>query len=154
MSLHPELVTFQRRLETTGVVVAVHADHLCVRLPLLASVRVRYDGARLAFDPRFGTSSRTMATASALLGSTAAVAVLVFSGVGLPIVVGVGVLAVLGSAYDTMRYVVTESAITRVALLWAGRPSIDSVAALGTGPARPLHADASLETVQARLHVE
>jgi len=154
MTLHPELVSFQRRLEAVGTVAAVHADHLCVRLPLLASVRVRYDGDRLTFDPRFGASSRTMASVSALIGSTAVVAALIGWGVDLPFIVGAGILGVLGAVYDTMRYVVTESAMTRVVLLWAGSSPTAGVGAIGSGPPSPVHADAPRETIAARLHVE
>ena len=155
MTLHPELVAFQRRLEAVGVVAAVHSDHVCVRLPLLTSVRVRYDGARLAFDSRFGAASSTVSTASSLLGATAAVAALIFISAPLPYVVGIGVLGTLGAVFDAMRYVVTESAVTRVALLWSAFTGTAAApGALGAGPARPIHPGVAGETVRPSLHVE
>jgi hypothetical protein len=150
--LHPELLDFQRRLDAAGVVVAVHSDHLCVRLTLLASVRVRYDGTRLAFEPRFGAVPRATATASTFFAGTAGIIALIVTGAALPMTIGVGVLGVLGSAFDVMRYVVTESAITRVTMLWATRSEASIPGILGSGPARPMHAGG--ETVRAPLHVE
>jgi hypothetical protein len=141
--LHPELARFQRRLEAGGTVVAVHADHLCVRLPLLVSLRVRYDGERLAFDPRFGAVSRGTATIAIFGVMNAAVVGAALGGVALPVVVAVGTIGVLAAAYEGLRYIVTESAITRVTLLWSSRadaPGAPPLAALGTGPAEPLQA--------------
>ena len=155
MTLHPELVEFQRRLEAVGVVAAVHSDHVCVRLPLLTSVRVRYDGARLAFEPRFGAATRGLATMSTFFAATAGVCALVFNGFALPYVVGIGVLGTLGAVFDAMRYVVTESAVTRVALLWSAFTGAAAAPeALGAGPARPIHPGAAGETVRPSLHVE
>jgi len=153
VTVHQDLVSFQRRLEAAGVVAAVHADHLCVRPPLLSSVRVRYDGARLTFDPRSGAVSRTLGTATVVLASIVAVAAVIAWGVALPTVVGVGVLAALSGVFDVMRYVVTESAITRVSLLWAGRGPA-AVGALGEGPAQSPHVGMPAETVRAPLRGE
>jgi hypothetical protein len=150
--LHPELVNFQRRLDAAGVVVAVHSDHLCVRLTLLASVRVRYDGTRLTFEPRSGAASRAAATVVTLFAGTGGVIGLIVTGAALPMTIGVGILGVLGSAFDVMRYVVTESAITRVTMLWATHAEPSAPGALGSVPARPRHAGG--ETVRDPLHVE
>lgn len=139
VALHPELTGFATRLEAAGIVAAVHADHLCVRLPLLASVRVRYDGARLAFEPRFGAVSRTVATMSTLGSVSALLVGMTLSGIAVPALVAVGGLGALAGAYDVMRFVVTESAITRVTMLWAGTRE-RSTAQLGAGPATPLAA--------------
>lgn len=155
MTLHPDLLDFQRRLDAVGVVAAVHSDHVCVRLPLLTSVRVRYDGARLAFEPRFGAATRGLATMSTFFAATAGVCALVFNGVALPYVVGIGVLGTLGAVFDAMRYVVTESAVTRVALLWSAFVGAAAApGALGAGPARPIHPGVAAETVRPSLHVE
>lgn len=154
MTLHPELVSFERRLQEAGVVAALHADHVCVRLPLLTSVRVRYDGARLTFDPRFGASSRTASTATAFVAASSVIVGMAVVGTDLPVLMAAGTISVLASAYDVMRYIVTESAISRVMLLWSGRHSAETVVAIGSGPARPVRADAGAETVRAPLHVE
>ena len=139
--LHPDLLGFERRLAAVGMVTAVHSDHLCVRLPLLASVRVRYDGARLSFDPRFGAASRTLAVVSTLISVSALVAGMTVAGIALPALVAVGAIGALAIAYDVMRFVVTESAITRVTMLWSARVPADTVRELDSGPAWPVHAD-------------
>lgn len=155
MSLHPELIDFQRRLEAVGVIAAVHADHVCVRLPLLTSVRVRYDGARLAFEPRFGAASRVVATMATYFAASGAVLALAVTGTALPYVVSIGVLGTLAGVYDAMRYVVTESAVTRVALLWSAfRGTEPATGALGSGPARTVHPGGAGETIRPPLHVE
>jgi hypothetical protein len=152
--LHPELARFQRRLESAGTIVAAHADHLCVRLPLLISLRVRYDGERLAFDPRFGAASRGTATITTFGVMNAAILGAALGGVALPLVVAVGTIGVMAAAYEGLRYIVTESAITRVTLLWGTRDAARadeqgdavSAAVLGSGPAEPLRAGAAADT--------
>lgn len=148
MALSPELTRFASRLEAAGIVTAAHADHLCVRLPLLASVRVRYDGARLSLEPRFGAVSRTVATMSTLGSVSALLVGMTLSGIAVPALVAIGGLGALAGAYDVMRFVVTENAITRVTMLWAGtgeRPS----AQLGAGPATPPAVAVERDRVQA-----
>jgi hypothetical protein len=152
MPLHPELVSFQRRLEASGTVVAVHADHLCVRLPLLVSLRVRYDGQRLAFDPRFGAVSRMTGTMTTFSVVNVAVVGSAFAGIALPAVVAVCTVGVLAAAYEGLRYIVTESAITRVALLWGARA--DPSAALGSGPGQPFRTPAAADPVHAERRAE
>jgi hypothetical protein len=157
MALHPELLGFQRRLESSGMVVAAHGDHLCVRLPLLISLRVRYDGERLSFDPRFGAASRGTATVATFGVMNAAVVGAALSGVALPLVVAVGSIGAMAAAYEGLRYIVTESAITRVALLWAARsgPAASaSPGALGSGAAEPLRADARADPLRVRMREE
>jgi hypothetical protein len=152
MPLHPELVSFQRRLEASGTVVAVRADHLCVRLPLLVSLRVRYDGQRLAFDPRFGTVSRMTGTIATFGAVNVAVVASALAGIALPAVVAVCTVGVLAAVYEGLRYVVTESAITRVALLWGARA--DPAGALGSGPAQPFRTPAAADPVHAERRAE
>lgn len=117
--LHPELLAFQARLEAAGFVAVRHADHVCVRLALLCSVRVRYDGARLTFEPRVGAASRTAVSVSTFGIAVAAVTGLVGTAAALPFVVAAGTLSALGVGWDALRYVLTEGAITRATLLWA-----------------------------------
>jgi hypothetical protein len=154
MTLHLELARFQHRLESAGTVVAPHADHLCVRLPLFISLRVRYDGERLAFDPRFGVVSRGTATMAIFGVMNAAVVGALVAGVAPPVMIAVGTIAVLAAAYETLRYVVTESAITRVSLLWGMRHEASVPAALGMGPAEPVHAGAGADPLRVRVRDE
>jgi hypothetical protein len=153
MALHAELSEFQRRLESSGAVVAAHADHLCVRLPMLISLRVRYDGERLSFDLRYGIVSRAVATTGVLVAANAVIVGAVVTGAALPVVVAVSAIGVLAGVYETMRYVVTESAISRVALLWGTRPGASAPAQLAGGSAWPPDR-APAETVRASRHVE
>ena len=134
MSLHPELADLQHRLDRLGVVAVEHPDHLCVRLPLLCSVRVRYDGARMTCEPRFGALERTRATAVTIGGGALGAATfLAFAGLT-PATVAAGFLVGLAGAYDVMRYVLTESTVTRVQTLWAARHA--GVAAAPAAPER------------------
>jgi hypothetical protein len=116
----PEIAALGADLERIGAVVAPHRDHLCVRLPLFASVRVRVDDrGRLSCEPMFGPLPRTRAF---LLGTTTLTAL---AGAALythadfaPIVAFVAVMSGLGSV---CRFVLTENCITRVQMLWAAR---------------------------------
>jgi hypothetical protein len=136
--LHPELLRFGRQLEAVGMVATVHADHLCVRLPLLASVRVRYDGARLTLEPRFGAASRTMATLSTFGSVSALIVGMTAAGIAVPALVAVGSLGALAGIYDVIRFVVTDGAITRVTTLWSLPSAPASRDVLTSGPAVPL----------------
>lgn len=133
MPLHPDLVELQHRLHRLGVVAVEHADHVCVRLPLLSSVRVRYDGERLTCEPRFGALGRTAATVVAIGGGgLGAATFLALAGIT-PATLAGGFLVGLAGIYEVMRYVLTESAVTRVQTVWEARP------ASGATPARVAH---------------
>ena len=149
VAIHPELAGFERRLHAAGIVTAVHADHLCVRLPLLASVRLRYDGERISFEPRFGAASRTLAAMSTIGSASALVVGMTVAGIALPAVVAVGALGMLASASDVMRFVITENAITRVTLLWAAARN-GAPREIGAGPAVPIARDVTRDPVRAR----
>jgi len=134
--LHPDLVELQHRLRRLGVVAVEHPDHVCVRLPLLSSVRVRYDGERLACEPRFGALGRTAATVVTVGGGgLGAATFLALAGIT-PATLAGGFLVGLAGIYEVMRYVLTESAVTRVQALWEARP------ASGATPARVAHGGA------------
>lgn len=143
MPLHPELVELQHRLQRLGVVAVEHSDHVCVRLPLLCSVRVRYDGARLTCEPRFGALGRTSATSVKLNGGAVGVATLLGTAGITPLTLAAGFLVGLAAAYDVIRYVLTESTVTRVMTLWEARhPGDTTPARVGAGGARELGAPA------------
>ena len=118
MELHPALLAFHTRLDAAGVVAARHSDHLCVRLDLLCSVRVRYDGQRLRCEARVGLVSRGLATVATFGIAAGAVAGAALLGAALPIVVTAGTLGALAAGAETLRYLLTEATITRVTLLW------------------------------------
>lgn len=146
-SLVPELAAFRVDLEELGYVVVPHGDHLCVRLPQFASVRVRLRDGALQFVPQFGPLRRQHSSALTLGGaSVVVVGALALTGVG-AVALGAAFIGVMLAARDVGRYVVTEGCITRLQLLWAARavPAVQSLA-----PTRPLGMD-SARTSTARI---
>jgi hypothetical protein len=120
----PEIAALRDDLERLGIVVAPHRDHLCVRLPLFASVRVRVDEqGRLDCEPMFGPLSRTRAVLfSTTLLTATALGLFYFTGVS-PLSVGAAFLSIMSGLGSVWRFVLTESCITRVQLIWAARMS-------------------------------
>ena len=118
----PEIAALRADLEHVGIVVAPHRDHLCVRLPLFASVRVRVDEqGRLDCEPMFGPLPRTRAL---LLGTTvlmtAAGGLLFFTGAS-PVALATAFVGIMSGLVNVCRFILTENCITRVQLLWAAR---------------------------------
>ena len=140
-NLLPELAAFRADLEELGYVVVPHGDHLCVRLPQFASVRVKLDADGLQFIPQFGPLRRNHSSALTLGGASAAViAALALTGVG-AVALGAAFLGTMLAARDVGRYIVTEGCITRLQLLWTARaagatPAPALGGTLGTGPSR------------------
>jgi hypothetical protein len=134
-TLVPELAAFRDDLEELGYIVVPHGDHLCVRLPQFASVRVRLPDDTLEFVRQCGPLRRHHSSALTLGGASAAViGALAFTGIG-ALALGVGFVGVMLAARDVGRYVVTEGCITRLQLLWAAR---SGAAARAPSPAKPL----------------
>src|SRR5688500_19062639 len=120
-NLVPELASFRDDLEDLGYVVVPHGDHLCVRLPQFASVRVKLGADGLQFIPQFGPLRRHHSSALTLGGASAAVAAaLALTGVG-AIALGAAFIGTMLAARDVGRYIVTEVAITRLQLMWTAR---------------------------------
>jgi hypothetical protein len=120
-NLVPELAAFRADLEALGYVVVPHGDHLCVRLPQFASVRVRLRDGSLQFVPQFGPLHRHHASALTLGGASVAVAAaLAVTGVG-ALALGAAFVGAMLAARDVGRYIVTEGCITRLQLLWTAR---------------------------------
>jgi hypothetical protein len=137
-SLVPELAAFRVDLEDLGYVVVPHGDHLCVRLPQFASVRVRLRDGALQFVPQFGPLRRQHSSALTLGGASAVVVgALALTGVG-ALSLGAAFVGVMLAARDVARYVVTEGCITRLQLLWAARSGGPLPA---SAPTRPLGID-------------
>lgn len=118
----PELAAFSTDLERLGVVVAPHRDHLCVRLPLFASVRVRVDDqGRLDCEPMFGPLPRTRAVLFSTTLLTVAAGGLLYTTGASPAALTAAFLAIMSAMGSAWRFVITESCITRIQLLWASR---------------------------------
>ena len=108
------LIELRQTLDRLGYVVVPHGDHLCVRLPLAASVRVYSSNGRLRLVSRFGPFGRmTGVLATAAVGVAALAGTLAMIGLG-PVALVVGFLAVVGLAHDGYRFVLTESCMTRL----------------------------------------
>lgn len=131
-SLDPALLTLRSELERLDYVVVPHGDHICVRLPLISSVRIRHNGDRFGFTPQFGPFRRSGGLLFTSGVSAAAVAGTAFA-VGLaPLTLVVGFLGVIALAHDACRFVITEGCLTRLQSVIAA-----STAARGT-PERTL----------------
>jgi hypothetical protein len=131
----PTLKRLANRLERLGMVTAPFADHVAVRLPLLCHVRVRIEQGRLRCEPYTGAVQRTRGTVLLLL----MFGLLLVSGFRREGVsaesMTMGFLAVLAFAWETFRYVLTESCITRVQALVLAEPWLldEEPAALAAG---------------------
>jgi hypothetical protein len=122
MITDPEIAALRSELEQLGVVVAPHRDHLCVRLPLFASVRVRVDEqGRLDCEPMFGPLNRTHALFASTTLLTAATGGLLYATGISPLAFGAAFLTIMSGLGSAWRFILTESCITRVQLLWAAR---------------------------------
>ena len=116
--LDPMLVDLRGRLQRLGYVVVPHGDHLCVRLPLLTSVRVRRGGdGELTFVPQFGPLRRSGGLFATSGVSSAAVATVALTAGAGPLMAVVAFLGVVALAHDACRFVLTEGAVTRLQLL-------------------------------------
>jgi hypothetical protein len=112
--LDPALLTLRAELEHLDYVVVPHGDHICVRLPLISSVRIRHSGDRFRFTPQFGPFRRSGGLLFTSALSTAAVAGTAFT-FGLdPATLVVGFLGVMALAHDACRFIITEGALTRL----------------------------------------
>jgi hypothetical protein len=120
----PEVAALRSELERLGIVVAPHSDHLCVRLPLFASVRVRVDEqGRLDCEPMFGMLSRTRALLVSTTVLTALGGGLLYTTGASPLALTVAFAGIMSAFGSVCRFVLTENCITRIQLLWMARKS-------------------------------
>lgn len=121
------------------MVVVEEPDHLNVRLPFFCSVRVYSDGDRLRFESYFGVVTRVKSTTLKLgVGTILAVASARY-GIGFAGVFAL--IAIVAGIYDSIRWQVTEHAITRIT-------TISALAAMETSPARRLAGMASSQLLR------
>ena len=113
---HPPapLARLEQKLQRLGYVVVPHGADLCVRLPLLCSVRLHEVEGRMRLVPKFGPLSR-----SAGLFTTSGVAIGAVAGsaltVGLaPITAIVAFGGIAALVMDACRFIVTEGCLTRL----------------------------------------
>ena len=122
--MHPTLTDLSEELDRLGYKVVSHGDHICVRLPLFSSVRVRLSDERFRFSAQFGPFGRT---GGLLL--TSGVSAVVVGGVALafgaaPVTLIAGFLGVVALAHDACRFVITEGALTRLQQLVAASSTL------------------------------
>lgn len=130
--LDPALLSLRSELEHLDYVVVPHGDHICVRLPLISSVRIRHEGDRFRFTPQFGPFRRSGGLLLTSGVSVAAVAGAAFT-VGLaPLTLVVAFLGVMALAHDACRFVITEGCLTRLQQI------IATTIGLHTAPERTL----------------
>lgn len=138
--LDPELLTLRSRLEQLDYVVVPHGDHICVRLPLISSVRIRHAENRFRFTPQFGPFRRSGALLFTSGVSAAAVAGAAFA-VGLaPLTLVVGFLGVMALAHDACRFVITEGCLTQLQTIIAASGSLEATTerAIARAPRTPV----------------
>jgi hypothetical protein len=120
-TLDPALTELSGELDRLGYKVVSHGDHLCVRLPLFASVRIRHSEGRFRFSSQFGPFGRTgglmftSVVTAAIVGGIA-----VATGVS-ALTILVGFVGVVALAHDACRFVITEGALTRLQQLASTR---------------------------------
>ena len=115
------LSQFQGELERVGLRVVPHRSHLCVRLPLFASVRVHVQDGELKLHLQTGPTGPGRLLAWTALSTTALVAVLaVMLGVtAITITAGFGGLALM--MIELGQLVLADGCATRLMLQWSGR---------------------------------
>jgi hypothetical protein len=108
------LLELRQTLDRLGYVVVSHGDHLCIRLPLAASVRVYSSQGQVRLVPQFGPFSRTGGLLTTSAGASAVVGATVFTLGVTPLAFLAGFLGVVAVAHDACRFVLTESCVTRL----------------------------------------
>ncbi len=115
MPIPAYLVDLRLRLEAAGMIVVEEPDHLNVRLPFFCSVRVYSNGERLRFESYFGVVTRVKST-TLKLGATSVLAV-ASAHYGIAYAGGIALLAVISGIYDSIRWQLTEHAVTRITMI-------------------------------------
>jgi hypothetical protein len=150
-SLDADLELLRTELERLDYVVVDHGDHICVRLPLVSSVRIRHTEGRYRFVPQFGPFRRSGALllTSGVSATAFGAAALMFGAA--PLTLLVGFLGVIALAHDACRFVLTEGCLTRLQQLIASSAALSSrseAPALGMPASqKPALADRSPSTI-------
>jgi hypothetical protein len=125
-SLDTDLEILRAELERLDYVVVPHGDHICVRLPLISSVRIRHSEGRFRFVPQFGPFRRSGGLLFTSGISVAAVGAAAFALGAAPLTFVVGFLGVVALAHDACRFVLTEGCLTRLQQLIASSGALSS----------------------------
>ncbi len=125
-SLDADLEMLRAELERLDYVVVRHGDHICVRLPLISSVRIRHADGRFRFVPQFGPFRRSGGLLLTSGVSAAAVGAAAFAFGVAPLTLVVGFLGMVALAHDACRFVLTEGCLTRLQQLIASSGALSS----------------------------
>jgi hypothetical protein len=125
-SLDTDLELLRAELERLDYVVVPHGDHICVRLPLISSVRIRHSGGRFRFVPQFGPFRRSGGLLVTSGVSVAAVGAAALAFGAAPLTIVIGFLGVVALAHDACRFVLTEGCLTRLQQLIASSGALSS----------------------------
>jgi len=114
-SLDSELEALSDELERLDYVVVEHGEWVCVRLPLISSVRIHHtpDG-HFRFVPQVGPFSRS---AGLFFTSGVSVAAVIASAIAYgtaPLTLIASFLGIVALAHDACRFVLTEGCLTRL----------------------------------------
>jgi hypothetical protein len=150
-ALDPDLELLRTELEQLDYVVVQHGDHICVRLPLVSSVRIRHSEGRFRFVPQFGPFRRSGGLLFTSGVSVAAVGAAAVAFGAAPLTLLVGFLGMVALAHDACRFVLTEGCLTRLQQLIASSGALSSgsgtVAPGMTLGQRPALSEKSLSTI-------
>ena len=121
-ALDPRLAVLSSELQRLDYIVVHHGDYICVRLPLISSVRIHHapDG-HFRFVPQVGPFNRStglFVTSGISAGAVGAAALMI--GLG-PLTFVLGFLGIVALAHDACRFAVTEGCLTRLHQLIAAR---------------------------------
>lgn len=144
--LDTDLEMLRAELERLDYIVVPHGDHICVRLPLISSVRIRHTEGRFRFVPQFGPFRRSGGLLFTSGISASAVGVAAFALGATPLTLLVGFLGVVALAHDTCRFVITEGCLTRLQQLIASSGALSSRSRLPGSGALTSHIAAIGET--------
>ena len=144
--MDPFLTELRTSLDRLGYVTVPHGDHLCVRLPLFASVRIYSSDDGIRFVPQFGPFSRTTGLAVTSTASAGVVGVTVFTLGVTPLAFFAGFLGLMTLAHDACRFVLTESCISRLQQL-IGDLQREGPARLPASPLREVGREHGVEVV-------
>lgn len=136
--MDPFLTELRPILDRLGYTVVPHGDHLCVRLPLAASVRIYAADGRVRLVPQFGPFSRTGGLLATSTGASAVVGATLFTVGVTPVALFAGFVGVVALAHDACRFVLTESCVTRLQQLIVDLERVQQSHELsaGSSPAR------------------
>lgn len=135
-SLDSDLGVLSDQLERLDYVVVKHGEFVCVRLPLISSVRIYHTSERgFRFVPQVGPFKRSVGLFLTSGISVAAVAISALTFGLAPITAVIAFIGVVALAHDACRFVLTEGCLTRLQQLIAARGMSRSPLTSGQRPA-------------------